>query len=402
MKTSGKIYILLTCAIMMAWLLPWLYNLCTPKTFSTPFTLYSCILDDFTTMASDGKDRLVFKDRKGNLYRGSQFDSVQPMFYNRQLLADGKMPDSIKGRAITAEEIKYNNFFANTSAYEINRTTPELYMLMESLPKRVDFEEPEEVFRSTSEGLEILDMASNSIKEERSMIFTEAMKKKGFSFPIQLIHGNATTQKQYDEGYFMTDSKGGLFHMKQTNGRPYVKHIEIPQELEISNIIITEFPNRQTRAYLSDKKNRFFILDENYKIYKTDVIYNPFKDGLLIIGDMFYYTVKVDNDTEERFYALDSKTYATVDTMNITREENIYSKVSDLLFPVRLKFTSYDDRWVYPRLLDWSASALILNFILAAIFLHINRKRLRKNLIMGTGILILGIYLFIPVLVIKE
>ena len=401
MKKLGKIYLYATCIILLAWLLPWLYNLCAPKSYGSPFTLYSCILDDFTSMTTNEKHDLIFKDRKGNLYKGTQFDSVQPMFYNQQLLAEGRMPDSIKGRAITVEAIRTNNFFSNVSPSDLNKTTPRLFMILESLPKRVDLEDAKEAFRSTNDGLEFIDMATNEINVPKSMAFTERMKKKGFKFPIALINGRPTSQKQYDEGYFMTDNEGKLFHLKQTNGKPYVRLVDMDQSVAIENIMITEFPNRETRAYFTDKEHHFYIVDENYKVHLTDVMYNPFEEGFLIVGDMFYYTVKIDNNDEERFYALDAHTYQTVDTM-IRKSEVESSLIPEILFPVRLKFTSFDDQWVYPRLLHWSTTALILNIILAGIFAVLRRKEMRKYSIHTLFVVLLGLYAFIPFILIKE
>ena len=402
MKKLGKLYLYATCILLLSWLLPWLYNLCTPQSVHSPFTLYSCILDDFTSVSSSKKRDLIAQDTKGNLYKGTQFDSVQPMFYNQQLLAEDRMPDSIKGRPITVEAIRMNNFFLSVSPSDLNKTTPRLFMLLESLPKRIDLEDAKEAFRSTDSGLEIIDMASNEIDVAKSKAFTDMMKKKGFEFPIALINGNPVSRKKYDEGYFMTDSKGKLFHMKQTNGRPYVRKIDTDDSLLIANIMITEFPNRQTRAYLSDTQNHFYVVDENYKVHATEVIYNPFKDGLLIVGDMFYYTIKIKREHEEQYYALDSHTYKLVDSLTRIHEEDPNKIVKDILFPVRLKFTSYNDQWAYPRLSDWSATAFILNILLAGIFVYIRRKEIRRYPLQTVAIVLLGLYAFIPFMVVKE
>ena len=41
MKKAGTIFICLSLAVLILWLVPWLYNLATLETYSSPFTLYS-------------------------------------------------------------------------------------------------------------------------------------------------------------------------------------------------------------------------------------------------------------------------------------------------------------------------------------------------------------------------
>lgn len=68
-------------------------------------------------------------------------------------------------------------------------------------------------------------MENNTIDQEKSKVFTEVLKKKEFRFPAQYVAGNPSTRKEYDEGYLILDAEGKLFHMKQTQGRPYVRAI---------------------------------------------------------------------------------------------------------------------------------------------------------------------------------
>lgn len=88
---------------------------------------------------------------------------------------------------------------------------------------------PGDVFR-LNDRIEFIDMATNTILEKKSEIFTQAMKKKDFRFPVRCIGGNPTVKKEYDEGYFLTDSDHRLFHLKQLRGRPYFRPSPYPRE----------------------------------------------------------------------------------------------------------------------------------------------------------------------------
>lgn len=109
--------------------------------------------------------------------------------------------------------------------------------------------------------------------------------------------------------------------------------------------MITEFPHRNTLAYLFTADNRLAIVGRDYSVHKTTVEYNPYRQGLTIIGDMFYYTVKVADTEEEHYYALDASTYKTVDDM-VNRYADDTTNLSEYIFPFKVSFTSYNDGWV--------------------------------------------------------
>ena len=67
---------------------------------------------------------------------------------------------------------------------------------------RVDLKMPDDVFRITSKGIDFIDMATNSVKADKSLQFTEAMTKKGFRFPATEIAGNPTVKKSMTKGIF--------------------------------------------------------------------------------------------------------------------------------------------------------------------------------------------------------
>ena len=60
--------------------------------------------------------------------------------------------------------------------------------------------------------MEFIVARTNKINEEKSQLFTEALTAEGFIFPADIIAGLPTTRKSHDEGYFITDSEGTLFH----------------------------------------------------------------------------------------------------------------------------------------------------------------------------------------------
>ena len=210
------------------------------------------------------------------------FDSILPMFYFRQLMSDERFPDTIKGIAVTPKMVQTENFNFRSVPSDINAPSIGLHPLMESMSGRVDLKMPDDVFRITSKGIEFIDMATNSVKEDKSLQFTEAMTKKDFRFPATEIVGNPTVKKEYDEGYLLLDADRRLFHLKQVKGRPYVRAITLPEGLTLKHLYLTEFRNKKTLAFMTDVNNAFYVLqNRTYEIVKTGIpVFNPETDAL--------------------------------------------------------------------------------------------------------------------------
>ncbi|MDR0891495.1 MAG: DUF4857 domain-containing protein [Mediterranea sp.] len=285
---------------------------------------------------------MVRSDLAGNIYTEDQFDSILPMFYYRQLISDERFPDSINGIAVTPRMIQTENFNLRNNPEDINAPKIGLYPLLESLSGRVDLVMPDDVCRFTPHGVEFIDMASNSVNEAKSQLFTEAMTKKGFQFPMTEISGNPTVKKEYDEGYVLLDAKHQLFHLKQVKGRPYVRAVVLPEGLTLKHLYITEFRSRKTLALMTDVANHLYVLDKGYNVVKTGIpSYNPETQVLTVIGNMFDWTVRVTGPEEDNYYALNANDYSLI--------KSFESKTKYTGLP-GICFTSYANKYVMPHI----------------------------------------------------
>ena len=325
MRRFSTILLYVTIAFLLLWQLPWCYNFFVVKPEKTPFTLYSFVIGDFAQMGQEEGKGSVRRDLAGNIYSEAAFDSILPMFYFRQLMSDERFPDTIQGIAVTPKMVQTENFNFRSVPSDINAPSIGLYPLMESMSGRVD-----------------LKMATNSVKEDKSLQFTEAMTKKDFRFPATEIVGNPTVKKEYDEGYLLLDADRRLFHLKQVKGRPYVRAITLPEGLTLKHLYLTEFRNKKTLAFMTDVNNAFYVLqNRTYEIVKTGIpVFNPETDALTIIGNMFDWTVRVTTPTSDNYYALNADDYSLIKKL-----ENASSTHS---MP-GITFTSYTDKYVMPR-----------------------------------------------------
>ncbi len=343
MLRISRIIFLLLVAMLLLWQLPWIYNFFSAKASHTPFTLYSSVAGEFAMLQRDENKVLVYTDGSGRKYTESEFDSILPTFYYRQLIANERFPDSICGVPVTPRKVQTENFNMRLSPLKVNAPVIGLYPLLESMSGRVDLELPDDVFRITDAGIEFIDMATNSIKEEKSAKFTEMMKSKGFNFPAYRIEGNPTDRKEYDEGYVILDANRHLFHLKQTKGRPYCRAIELPEKMTPEYLYITETPSRRMLAFVVDTEGGFWVIERpSYKLVRTELPpFNPACESMLIIGNLIDWTVGISDKESERYYALSADDYSLIDTLTY--------HTPDRSFP-GLVFTTSQDKFVKPRL----------------------------------------------------
>lgn len=399
----SQLFLFFTATVLVAWALPWFYHFLCDKPERTPFTLYSCVSGNFAYIDYSADEGILYKDLSGRVYTDKEFDSILPFFYYRQLLSDGRLPDTIGAAAVTPQQIGMQNFMLRHSPSDLNKKTAPLYPLLEAMSGRVELKMPPDVFR-LNECIEFIDMETNRVDEAKSERFTRALSAKGFVFPARYVKGNPTTRKEYDEGYFLVDASGALFHLKQLKGRPYVRLIERPEGVQVRDFFITELSNRRFYGLISDQAGNFYVLSNpGYEWHRLPVEpFDPRRDGWMIIGDMLHWTVSVAGSEGTRFYALDAQDYSLVDTLAYPALPGRGECLAAYLFPFEMQFTSYDDEYVYPRVRDVSPGALWLNLALAAAWLVYRRKSWRRACLPAAGLCALGIFLLVPLLVIRR
>ena len=338
----SKILLAITIVLLALWQLPWCYAFFNANSDSVPFTLYSGIHGDFISIKTDANKNIIGVTPDGQEFSREQADSLLPFFYVRQLVTDGRLPDTIQGYPVTPRDIQMSNFMFRSSPSDLNKPVVALYPLLESLSKRVELEMSEDVFRISNEGIEFIKMEGNTINTAKSETFTKALIGKGFVFPSRHIAGNPTVKKDYDEGYLIVDNEGKLFHMKKVKERPYVRYIELPDSIEIKHLFLNEFKDKKTLAFIVDKSNRLYVLSsKTYQLTDTgitDCDLNQY--NLTIIGNMADWTVWLAKDDCCEYYALDANTHSIVKHMTKDLETPSF---------FGLHFTSGKDKYVYPR-----------------------------------------------------
>lgn len=405
MKHQRIIYytILIFTTFVGLWLIPSLVKKATYTPDSYPFVYYSSELKDLGII--DYKDKKTpLSDLKGNKYTTAQFDSLMPLLNYRQLMADGRLPDSIGGYEITPPLLR-----SKTVTFKYNpveRYTPEtgLYILFESMPKRVGLEMPEDVFR-IKDKIEFIDANTNTLNEKKSLLFQQTLDKEGYNFPTQLAIGNPNPRKPYDEGYFCLDAKGNLFHMKMVNNRPFVKNTHAGDSIDIAYFSILEVSDKRLYGFLFSKEGSVYILEGNegkYKPIKLDIpAINLNQDQISIMGNLLYWTVSLTTPEGRSYYALKTETLERVAEYSIEKQENKWDKVSEYLFPYYIKLQQSNSDYISLGIHFTGIWAFVLNIILAIVMLPISGSP-KKKIFNSLYVVLTGIVGFLAILILPN
>ena len=369
-KVKRLIYIIVALAlIVLTWLLPALYELVSPRTDRMPFVVYSCL--DSTFIRFETKDKQVrYIDFREQEFTKREADSLLPLFSFRQLVAEGRLPESLYGVELTPKLIQQNSFHFKTSPKQLNKPAVGLYTMLESASGRVDLTLPPDVFRLTDEGLEFIDCETNKVNKAKSLSFSRELSKHGFTFPVRLIWGNGTTRKDYDNGFLLTDQNERLFQLKMVKGGPYVREIK-NEELKIKNyelriknyelriknylqVFTLEPANRALIGLVVDDAHQLYAVRANGELAHVGIDeYDPQTMQITITGDLFHWTITEYTATDSRYYAVDAKTFEQVARAIIPDPERpLAQKIERIILPVRLRFTSWRTQLIAPNIND--------------------------------------------------
>ena len=341
--------------IVLAWLLPALYELVLPRTDKMPFVVYSCLDSSFIKMEVTDK-QVHYINFRGQEFSKSEADSLLPLFAFRQLVAEGRLPDSLYGVALTPKCIQQNSFHFKTSPKQLNKPAVGLYTMLESASGRVDLQLPPDVFRLTNDGLEFIDCETNQVNKAKSLSFSRELTKHGFAFPVQLIWGNGTTRKDYDNGFLLTDQNERLYQLKMVKGVPFVREIRnekfnIKKYIQVFTI---EPANRAWIGLVVDDAHQLYVVRSNGELVHVGIeAYDPQSMQITITGDLFHWTITEYTATDSRYYAVDAKTFGQVVCAIVPDpQQPIAQRIERIILPIRLRFTSWRTQLITPNIND--------------------------------------------------
>ncbi len=382
MKHQNRLLILYATLILIVglWTLPALVKKATDSNNRYPFMYYSSMLEKYC-FVDYSNDQYPARDVDGREYNQLQADSLLPLLSYRQLLADGRMPDSLRGVEMSMMNLRSNSVVYRYKPSFIDAPATKLYVMMETMPLRVGLVMPEDFFR-LDDKIEFINAATNSVDEQKSEKFQRELLKRGFEFPAQWAVGNPTTRKSYDEGVFALDNKNDLYHIKMVNGRPYVGNCNLPDSIEVAYFSIQEPSTRRFYGIIHTTAGEMYLLGDGYQLQKFDMPRVDYlQDEIYILGNIFYWSVSVTNSQGRVHYALCADSLELVDEYFIERVPSTWDKIKGYIFPVMLSFEADDNDYIYPRATLGNVWSLVISCVMAlAVFVLSSRRKLTDRI----------------------
>jgi hypothetical protein len=406
MKLFARITLLATGLLLLAHYLPSGYWLLTDKPKRLPFVFYSCISNEFLLNRYVNGD-IQRMDTQGKVYEREEFENLTPLDNYMQLYKDRRMPKEINGVAVTPEKLRRDRINLRVKPAGLDSPGVALYPLFESESGRVRLEMPGDFMRLGG-GVQFLDVKSNSVIADKSAKFTAAFQAAGFAFPAQLVGGNPSALKPYDEGYFLADAKGALFQLRQVKGEPEIKRLAdlapvdqrpLWSQLKPRYLAVQEQDNHEVRLVIIEQGGKVdLVIGPDYKLVTLPLQkYDPATMTLGLRGDMLnrLVTVNEENSVEAIVFDRDYNEINRFAESQPPRGERPAGRFAAMVFPFTVDFENDNSGYLGLEVTagDWRAAALnAVWLVLAVAWLGWRKQALRRRLPELAGIALGGIF----------
>ena len=194
--------------------------------------------------------------------------------------------------------------------------------------------------------------------------------------------------------------------MLQQAGTPFLKRIVLPDSVKAEKVLVMENTDGKHLGFAVTDDGQTFAIGADYSARRLDSDkFDPKVDNMLVTGSIFNWIVRIANDRQISWQVIDPDNYSRIAQYTMPQTSSSIENIAAYIFPFTLTYDSIDDSYARPRIDNFSAKALILNVVLAAIAAFVAVRRRWKPVAvaaMALGIAALGLYLFIPFLVLKD
>lgn len=405
MRKLKLLPLIITGILLFALFLPKLYKEIFASRVDKTLVYYSPIEEDFIkrTIKSGNKREIIYSNMdESQKYKHEEFKTKLPFFYAFDLLKIEKFPQKYAAYATDPMQIRKETGFLRLASKDINKEYVNLHILFESKPKYSSLEFPKEVFKIGGNGVVLSNSSTNEILKEKSESYNKKLLALGATFPLKQAYGNPTTRKPFDEGYFITDSKNNLFHIKQIKGEAFVKKVET-NGIKIKYINHKEDSRKEYYALVVDENHQLYFMmyetydfiklpidDYNYKTHDFRMFASPInriftveylKDDKKIINT---YVTNLDYELEKQNKYTQSQ-----------KQDFAYENIKNLLFPFTLKIFDYKESYISFELVDINKLAFLFNILIAfayLIYIRKTKKAIKEHLVQSVLISLSGIY----------
>lgn len=395
-----RVLLVFTTIMVCGVYLPDLYKKSFEKRSEKKLLYYSEVAQDFVfstevydTISHEVK--MVYADRQGNALSENQYAALLPFDNVRKLKMLGQMPDSLMGEPLTKEILKTVRriMLIGDKGFDY-----QLNPMFESQPTSPGVELPDDVFRINRRGVEFIDIATNKVNVEKSKLFNDALLAEGFTAPAEDIYGIPSTIKSRDDGYFVVDNKGKLFHIVMIKEQPAVRAVD--NDFEIKHIKCHVPGEMYCHIFTPD--NELYVLTTDYELIKLPIEKN--NGRFMLTYNCYFRSYKNMGADSSTMYVLD-KDFNLVDKCSIpvnSYRNSRAAEVEAMIFPFRLMITpGYTHIIPIPNdVSKFFVVNLVLMMLLIVIKAYNKRKLLNVfNIVDYIMVAVFGIYGFVAVLI---
>lgn len=335
---------ILLAIVAMSYGLPAGFDKIFGQEIGNPLLFFSPPQQQFIYRESLGGHRFNYMNEDGKSYSRTEFENQLPFLYYKNLEKKKLLPVTVDGQSFDKETIKAGKQGLEIKSRHLDGHHPqiELYPLFNNNPEVAIMPFPEDVFRFTDSAMEFINADFNRIDTELTESFTAALSKLDFAFPATVIGGKTTNLKPFDEGFFIRDSKGAVFHVKRVLNKPVIVKTSIDSSHDIQDIIVSENRRKEFYGTIVTKQGTLYLISyDKYQLIPLPVEkYQPDNMDFKLLINPLYKTAVTSGPLMVHGTAMDSG-YQSFRSYDLKRHNPVPLPVRvsrDLLFPFQLRF----------------------------------------------------------------
>ncbi len=366
--------------VLAAIILPRLYTMSFAPDIAPTHMFYSVVEEDFVFREHHGHHDFDYRSASGKSFDRQGFEKTLPFIYYRNMDLWGLLPISFNGVSYDKQTIRDARQVFELKAREIADRRPRVpvHALLDSDPDRAGLSFPEDVFRMTPAAMEFVNVDVNRVDPALTASFTEALLAEGFTFPARLVAGKQTILKPFDEGVFITDATGALFHVKRQGDTPLVRRTPVPADLGIRSIKVVENEKRVFLGLVLSEDGRLFLMKtEGYGLVPLPVEgYDPDHMNYKLLINPVAPTAVYGNGEITHAVALtpDFEPFASYSRPVPGTEGMTHAMIAKALFPFTLDLAAANSGYLGWHLHPGSWLALTGNLAALAVLLGLARR----------------------------
>ncbi len=409
MWKASRYFLIIAAVLAFANVIPYLYNIALGGRVSSPYYQYSPVLNDFVYYSTDRSARAEYMDTTGRQYSKDEYIKLLPMLYARDLFSRGEYPADIGGVSIPVERALREKDFRMIRPAFIDKeyTRMQIYPLFESASGFTGVELPVDLFRITDR-VEFYNAERNSVDSAKSELYTDALAAAGFQFPAVKIFGNTDTRKPFDWGYFVVDSAGSVYNLRQVKGQPWVADTGIGASQPVLAVMVSE--NQYLDYYglmITTDGTVYKVLLDGYRTERVGA-YDPYNESLYYYMNPITTELSISGVGYEDMYILSTATHQPIaEKHNIegTRLNGFAKTVYEAAFPFVLRAdNNKSGRDLSFYLSENFMAAVICSVILAAVYGAVRFGSGRRYRLATDTALVLvgGVYALLALLLLND